>query len=79
MNDHIKCPQCHKATIWSDNPWRPFCSQRCKMIDLGDWASEKHCIHEPLIIKMDDNSELLITNFDLHEMGTPHDTDDFDR
>jgi endogenous inhibitor of DNA gyrase (YacG/DUF329 family) len=28
----------------SDNPWRPFCSERCKLIDLGEWASESHRI-----------------------------------
>lgn len=27
-----------------DNPWRPFCSERCKLIDLGEWASESHRI-----------------------------------
>nr|WP_322109246.1 DNA gyrase inhibitor YacG [Steroidobacter denitrificans] len=30
---------------WSEkSPWRPFCSQRCKLIDLGAWASGKHAI-----------------------------------
>ncbi|MBA3981552.1 MAG: DNA gyrase inhibitor YacG [Alcanivorax sp.] len=39
------CPQCKKLIQWrSDNPWRPFCSERCKLIDLGDWASERHAI-----------------------------------
>ena len=38
------CPQCKKPTRWDDNPWRPFCSERCKLIDLGDWASERHSI-----------------------------------
>ena len=37
----IKCPQCQKKVAWSaDNLYRPFCSQRCKTIDLGAWASE---------------------------------------
>jgi endogenous inhibitor of DNA gyrase (YacG/DUF329 family) len=27
-----------------ENPWRPFCSERCKMIDLGAWASETYCV-----------------------------------
>ncbi|HCO66084.1 DNA gyrase inhibitor YacG, partial [Alloalcanivorax sp.] len=35
------CPQCRKPSRWDDNPWRPFCSERCKLIDLGDWASER--------------------------------------
>ncbi len=39
----IACPNCGKEQIWStDNPFRPFCSERCKLIDLGDWAAEKH-------------------------------------
>lgn len=41
----VKCPQCGKAVPWSAaSPWRPFCSERCKLIDLGAWASESHRI-----------------------------------
>ena len=37
----IKCPQCGRLTFYStENPSRPFCSERCKLIDLGQWASE---------------------------------------
>lgn len=36
----IKCPICKKKTTWEENPNRPFCSERCKLIDLGTWASE---------------------------------------
>jgi endogenous inhibitor of DNA gyrase (YacG/DUF329 family) len=39
-----RCPQCRKETSWQDNPWRPFCSERCQMIDLGRWASEDYRI-----------------------------------
>ena len=36
----VQCPQCHAAILWSaDNPYRPFCSERCKLIDLGQWAT----------------------------------------
>ncbi|MBY8965990.1 DNA gyrase inhibitor YacG [Algiphilus sp. NNCM1] len=39
------CPHCGGAAERStDNPWRPFCSRRCKLIDLGDWLAEKHVI-----------------------------------
>jgi endogenous inhibitor of DNA gyrase (YacG/DUF329 family) len=39
------CPTCKKETIYSkDNPNRPFCSKRCKLIDLGEWANESHRI-----------------------------------
>ena len=41
----VACPQCRKPVQWrADNPWRPFCSERCKLIDLGDWAAERHAI-----------------------------------
>lgn len=37
------CPTCGKQNTWQpENAARPFCSERCKLIDLGDWASEKH-------------------------------------
>jgi len=40
----IKCPTCKQKTEWQDNPYRPFCSERCKLIDLGAWASDKYTI-----------------------------------
>jgi hypothetical protein len=40
----IKCPTCRNMTEWSNNPYRPFCSERCKLIDLGSWASEEYRI-----------------------------------
>ncbi len=39
-----KCPMCKKETRWKDNPFRPFCSERCRLIDLGKWASEDYRI-----------------------------------
>jgi hypothetical protein len=42
----IKCPQCHKETDWEDNPFRPFCSERCRLLDLGMWASDAYRIPE---------------------------------
>ena len=38
----VKCPQCNKETAWEENPFRPFCSERCRLIDLGKWASEEY-------------------------------------
>ena len=39
----VNCPRCGAQAAWSrDNPYRPFCSERCKLIDLGDWATEKY-------------------------------------
>ena len=41
----ITCPRCKKPTAWSsENPYRPFCSERCKLIDLGQWANEEYRI-----------------------------------
>lgn len=40
----IICPTCKNTTTWEENPWRPFCSERCKLIDLGKWVSEEYRI-----------------------------------
>jgi uncharacterized protein len=41
----VDCPTCGAKVEWSDkNPFRPFCSLRCKQIDLGAWAEEKYVI-----------------------------------
>ena len=43
MTRKVRCPQCGDEALWgSENPWRPFCSERCKLIDLGQWADEKY-------------------------------------
>ena len=37
----IACPTCKKKSTWTtENAFRPFCSERCKLIDLGEWADE---------------------------------------
>ncbi len=39
----VRCPQCGKMTEWrTENRFRPFCSERCKQLDLGAWASESY-------------------------------------
>jgi endogenous inhibitor of DNA gyrase (YacG/DUF329 family) len=40
--DFMKCPICEKPTTWKDNPFRPFCSERCKLIDFGHWVDEDY-------------------------------------
>jgi endogenous inhibitor of DNA gyrase (YacG/DUF329 family) len=41
----VPCPTCRRPVEWSeDSPFRPFCSDRCKLIDLGAWITEKHAI-----------------------------------
>jgi len=41
-----RCPKCKKEINWEENEWRPFCSERCKMVDLGAWVSEDYKIPE---------------------------------
>lgn len=39
----VTCPQCGKEVVWcNDSRYRPFCSERCKLIDLGQWAAENY-------------------------------------
>ncbi|MFH1605109.1 MAG: DNA gyrase inhibitor YacG [Pseudomonadota bacterium] len=39
----VSCPRCAKPVRWGqESPFRPFCSERCKMIDLGAWANEEY-------------------------------------
>ncbi len=41
----VDCPVCGSPVPWTEaSRFRPFCSQRCKIIDLGDWAAERHVI-----------------------------------
>lgn len=44
MGLKVSCPNCSKEVEWEKNPFRPFCSERCRLIDLGGWASEKYKI-----------------------------------
>ncbi len=39
-----RCPICKKEAAWDNNPSRPFCSERCRIMDLGTWASEGYRI-----------------------------------
>ncbi len=42
------CGEIFTYTTIQDSPFYPFCSERCKLLDLGDWLDEKHKIEEPL-------------------------------
>jgi endogenous inhibitor of DNA gyrase (YacG/DUF329 family) len=42
MPRSVRCPICHQECAWDDNPARPFCSERCRMIDLGNWLGERY-------------------------------------
>lgn len=43
----VKCPICKKEVIWNQNsPYRPFCSERCKVNDLSSWASGNYIVQD---------------------------------
>ncbi|MET0151466.1 MAG: DNA gyrase inhibitor YacG [Candidatus Binatia bacterium] len=42
--DSVRCPTCRQAVVWERSPYRPFCSERCRLRDLGNWASERYRI-----------------------------------
>ncbi|MEK6559839.1 MAG: DNA gyrase inhibitor YacG [Planctomycetota bacterium] len=47
----VNCPNCKKTLLYQsikDLPYFPFCSERCKLIDLGAWLEEKYRIEEPI-------------------------------
>lgn len=44
----IQCPTCRKSGDWFAGTYAPFCSHRCKLIDLGKWFAGEHTISEPL-------------------------------
>ena len=44
MPKNVKCPRCKQEIVWENTLFRPFCSEKCKLIDLGKWAEEKYRI-----------------------------------
>ena len=40
----VKCPTCRREIEWAQAPYRPFCSERCRLIDFGGWLTERHAI-----------------------------------
>ena len=63
MTLEVKCPTCQKSVQWvPQSKYRPFCSDRCRLIDLGEWADESRKIKgSPL------NNELPFDEFDYQE------------
>lgn len=52
----VDCPTCGKKVEWLEqNKYRPFCSLRCKQIDLGAWAEEKYVI--PVVNPLEDSDD----------------------
>lgn len=55
----IKCPHCKKETEYTGNPYRPFCSERCKMLDFGAWADGEYALPaESAALSDDDIDEI---------------------
>lgn len=59
MTRTVKCPQCGKPVKWiTESKYRPFCSERCKLIDFGAWAKEDHTIPgDPVFPVLDDQTD----------------------
>jgi len=60
MNKKPPCPTCDKgAELDSSNSYRPFCSKRCKLIDLGQWIDETYSISDTMITDSNIDSDFL--------------------
>jgi len=58
----VACPHCGTLTEWNPkNRYRPFCSERCKMMDLGAWATESYRVP----VTETDESDLSVDDEDL--------------
>jgi len=44
----VRCPTCKKEGDWLEGKYGPFCSKRCRLVDLGKWLNEEHKVSEPL-------------------------------
>lgn len=55
----VSCPTCSKSVAWQpSSEFRPFCSERCRLIDLGEWANEEKAIAgEPLPSAVNPNAD----------------------
>ena len=60
----VKCPNCKNDLIWNEEAkFRPFCSKRCQLIDLGQWANEEHSIASNEL-----KQDLLPDNLDIEDV-----------
>lgn len=63
----VACPNCKKLSEFTpSNVFRPFCSKRCKLIDLGLWASEEYAIAEPITDEFADELARELNNTSLN-------------
>ena len=51
-----KCPTCDKQVALSDESYMPFCSERCKMIDLGKWLEESYTIPDDMAQQIEEDN-----------------------
>ncbi len=53
----MRCPRCGLRRAWAGNPHRPFCSLRCRLIDLGDWLDERYRVAGPELSAESESTE----------------------
>jgi hypothetical protein len=53
----MTCRYCKLVEVTVENPCFPFCCERCRLIDLGDWAAERHVITSPLNTASEDDQD----------------------
>ncbi|HEV2883635.1 MAG TPA: DNA gyrase inhibitor YacG [Pyrinomonadaceae bacterium] len=53
----MKCPTCNKEVDWQENQFRPFCSERCKLVDLGKWVNEEYRVPGRPVPTEEENQE----------------------
>lgn len=55
----VKCPTCEKSVAWTaEQAFRPFCSERCRLIDLGEWVMEKKIVPGEAVLLDSDNEDM---------------------
>jgi endogenous inhibitor of DNA gyrase (YacG/DUF329 family) len=60
MTLKVSCPQCKKEVLWqASSEFRPFCSKRCQLIDLGEWADESNKVSQPILNDVPLTEEML--------------------
>ena len=64
---NVNCPTCKTEIEWStENEFRPFCTKRCQLIDLGQWANEEHAI--PSGANKDEQNPISEFNIDIEDI-----------
>jgi hypothetical protein len=53
----MQCPICKQKVSWVGNPFRPFCSERCKLIDLDNWLEGRYRVASRVLSEPDDQSQ----------------------